>query len=72
MRIGIDAKRAYQNKSGLGNYSRDIISSLIKEEKIDIQLFTPEVKSQFYKTPEKIKVHTPKIKYLQKQISSFS
>ena len=65
MRIGIDAKRAYQNKSGLGNYSRDIISSLIKEDIIDIQLFTPEIKNQFFNTPEKIKVHTPKIKLLK-------
>jgi len=28
MRIGFDAKRAFANKSGLGNYSRDIIMSL--------------------------------------------
>jgi glycosyltransferase involved in cell wall biosynthesis len=28
MRIGFDAKRAFSNKSGLGNYSRDVIRSL--------------------------------------------
>lgn len=28
MRIGFDAKRAYHNRSGLGNYSRDIIRML--------------------------------------------
>ena len=28
MRIGFDAKRAFTNKSGLGNYSRDVIVSL--------------------------------------------
>eukprot|EP01012_Entosiphon_sulcatum_P050988 TRINITY_DN69995_c0_g1_i1.p1 TRINITY_DN69995_c0_g1~~TRINITY_DN69995_c0_g1_i1.p1 ORF type:complete len:138 (+),score=15.21 TRINITY_DN69995_c0_g1_i1:241-654(+) len=28
MRIAFDAKRAYQNNTGLGNYSRSLISSL--------------------------------------------
>ena len=28
MKIGFDAKRAFQNRSGLGNYSRDVIRSL--------------------------------------------
>jgi len=31
MKIGFDAKRAYQNFTGLGNYSRDLIEHLIKE-----------------------------------------
>ena len=31
MKIGFDAKRAYQNFTGLGNYSRDLIENLIKE-----------------------------------------
>ena len=65
MRIGIDAKRAYENKSGLGNYSRDVISSLIKEDKIDIHLFTPELKNKIFNTPKKVKVHVPKIKLLK-------
>ena len=30
MRIGFDAKRAYQNFTGLGNYSRDLIENLIE------------------------------------------
>ncbi|MGE5106848.1 MAG: glycosyltransferase family 4 protein [Sphingobacteriales bacterium] len=30
MRIGFDAKRAYQNNTGLGHYSRTLISSLAK------------------------------------------
>ncbi|MCW3464022.1 glycosyltransferase family 4 protein [Chitinophaga nivalis] len=29
MKIGFDAKRAYQNNTGLGNYSRTLISSLV-------------------------------------------
>ena len=31
MKIGFDAKRAYQNFTGLGNYSRDLIESSINE-----------------------------------------
>ena len=31
MKIGFDAKRAYQNFTGLGNYSRDLIENLIQD-----------------------------------------
>lgn len=31
MKIGFDAKRAFQNNTGLGNYSRTLISSLVKD-----------------------------------------
>ena len=31
MKIGFDAKRAYQNFTGLGNYSRDLIENLITD-----------------------------------------
>ena len=65
MKVGIDAKRAYQNKSGLGNYSRDVILSLIKEEEIDIHLFTSEFKKEIFSVPGKIKLHVPKIKLLK-------
>jgi len=45
MRIGIDAKRAFCNKTGLGNYSRNIIRSLVKAYPDHLFfLFTPEVK----------------------------
>lgn len=65
MRVGIDAKRAYQNKSGLGNYSRDVISSLIKEEEINLHLFTSDLKKEIFRVPEKIKLHVPKNKLLK-------
>lgn len=29
MKIGFDAKRAYHNYTGLGNYSRDLIQNLL-------------------------------------------
>jgi len=44
MRIGFDAKRAYHNNTGLGNYSRDLIRGLANKYKEDqYVLFTPTV-----------------------------
>jgi glycosyltransferase involved in cell wall biosynthesis len=42
MRVGFDAKRAFFNHSGLGNYSRSTIELLVKEKpEHDYFLFTP-------------------------------
>ncbi|MBA3899473.1 MAG: glycosyltransferase family 4 protein [Bacteroidetes bacterium] len=42
-RIGFDAKRAFYNKSGLGNYARTLISSLIKyHPEFNYLLFSPK------------------------------
>src|SRR5688572_9059755 len=48
IRIGFDAKRAFNNTSGLGNYSRFIISSLVKQfpEQLYV-LFTPKKSAVF-------------------------
>ena len=35
MKIGFDAKRAYHNYTGLGNYSRDLIKSLLQKNSQD-------------------------------------
>jgi glycosyltransferase involved in cell wall biosynthesis len=35
MKIGFDAKRAFNNKSGLGNYSRNLISGIIKNNPLE-------------------------------------
>jgi glycosyltransferase involved in cell wall biosynthesis len=44
MRIGFDAKRAYHNNTGLGNYSRDLIRGLANKYREDqYVLFTPSV-----------------------------
>ena len=40
MKIGFDAKRAAQNATGLGNYSRFVIAGLSKEE-MEIRLYVP-------------------------------
>jgi len=43
MKIGFDAKRAFNNKSGLGNYSRNLIRGIIKNNPTeDYYLFNPE------------------------------
>jgi glycosyltransferase involved in cell wall biosynthesis len=44
MRIGFDAKRAFNNRSGLGNYSRSTIRLLSEQQPgNDYFLFTPEI-----------------------------
>lgn len=44
MRIGFDAKRAYHNNTGLGNYSRDLIKGMANKYRDDeYLLFTPRV-----------------------------
>ena len=47
MRIGFDAKRAYNNYSGLGNYSRYIISNVCRfYPENDCFLYTPGIKDE--------------------------
>lgn len=49
MRIGFDSKRAFFNKSGLGNYSRNLLNALSKYYKEnDYYLFTPKVKDRIH------------------------
>lgn len=49
IRIGYDAKRAFCNGTGLGNYSRAVISGMWKAEggKCGDVLYTPKVKARF-------------------------
>jgi len=64
MRIGFDAKRAFYNRSGLGNYSRDIIKSLHQYfPDNDYHLYTPSLKKSIsFIDSERIKICTPAIK----------
>lgn len=48
MKIGYDAKRAFNNKSGLGNYSRDVIRSVTSNTEDEIFLFTPSVNPDIF------------------------
>ncbi|MFT2008915.1 glycosyltransferase family 4 protein [Pontibacter sp. 13R65] len=73
IRIGYDAKRAFNNTSGLGNYSRFVISSMIRHNP-DQQylLFTPKVSSlfdQFYPSAPSVQVVRP-VRGLQKKLAS--
>jgi len=45
MRIGFDAKRAFYNHSGLGNYSRDVIKTLVHDFPThEYHLYSPTIK----------------------------
>lgn len=61
MRIGFDAKRAFYNRSGLGNYSRSTIEHLMKFfPRHEYVLFTPSVKNHVYEhIPSKAKTVSP-------------
>lgn len=50
MRIGFDAKRAFVNSSGLGNYSRNTLNALKKYFPNNrFILFSPEIKDELFK-----------------------
>lgn len=61
MKIGFDAKRAFHNNRGLGNYSRDLVRILQEKNATDLLLFNPKKKkdNRISITP-KTKVITPK------------
>jgi glycosyltransferase involved in cell wall biosynthesis len=61
MRIGFDAKRAYYNRSGLGNYSRDIIKSVLHSfPGNEYFLYTPSIKNPIlFLNTESVKVCSP-------------
>src|SRR5688500_19538929 len=49
MNIGFDAKRAYHNTTGLGNYSRTLISSLASFfPEHEYYLFNPKFSSKYH------------------------
>ncbi len=49
MRIGFDAKRAFNNKTGLGNYSRFILNALQKFASEHTYLaYTPKIKTGLF------------------------
>jgi glycosyltransferase involved in cell wall biosynthesis len=60
MRIGFDAKRAFLNSSGLGNYSRNTLNALYQyypENKY--VLFTPEINAELFHNYEQFDVISP-------------
>ena len=61
MRIGFDAKRAFQNFSGLGNYSRYVISNICRfYPENECLLYTPGIKDKnLFHKPEGTVVRQP-------------
>ncbi len=58
MKIGFDAKRAFNNKSGLGSYSRDVIRAVLDKNQDDIFLFTPQQNKAIFQ-PKEVTVIEP-------------
>ena len=60
MRIGFDAKRIFNNQTGLGNYARTLLDNL-KEyyPDNDYLLFTPRIAENTIKYAQQFKTITP-------------
>lgn len=60
MKIGFDAKRAFFNASGLGNYSRNTLRALRHSfPENDYLLFTPEIKEELFADYHHFKIVSP-------------
>jgi len=72
MEIGFDAKRAFYNKSGLGNYSRSTIELLTKfYPSNNYHLFTPSTENSVkFNIPENVKIIEPKL-FLSRTFKSY-
>jgi glycosyltransferase involved in cell wall biosynthesis len=71
MRIGFDAKRAFANKTGLGNYSRFVLDSLMHFEKgHDYLAYTPKNNKALFPAFPKSAIHSPE-SFLDKKLSSY-
>ena len=60
MRLGYDAKRAFLNTSGLGNYSRNTLNALQSYfPENEYVLYTPEVKKQLLTQQDQFRIVAP-------------
>lgn len=68
MRIAYDAKRLFENSTGLGNYSRTLVRNLSKVTNSELVLFRPKKKcikaAKYFLTPSLFTVYTKKNKKL--------
>lgn len=71
MRIGLDAKRAYNNFSGLGNYSRFVIKGLARYGQEDLLCYTPKTNLDLlnFVLSSKVSIRYPQ-KWFHKKIHS--
>ncbi len=68
MKIGFDAKRAYQNYTGLGNYSRDLIRNLLTFfPENEYHLYAPKItenpRFDFVNLYKNVHLHSPNSPY---------
>jgi glycosyltransferase involved in cell wall biosynthesis len=72
IRIGYDAKRAFLNTSGLGNYSRGVIEMMARHHhENEYLLYTPSTKNKgIYNNPADTKIRIPE-KFFDKTFPSF-
>ena len=60
MKIGFDAKRAFLNRTGLGNYSRNTLNALKKNfPEHKYILFTPEIRKDIFPEQESFEIYSP-------------
>lgn len=60
MKIGFDAKRAFLNASGLGNYSRNTLNALLEySPDNNYTLFTPEIKKKLFSNYSQFDIISP-------------
>lgn len=60
MKIGFDAKRAFLNASGLGNYSRNTLNALKQNfPQNNYTLFTPKIKAELFTNYDNFHVISP-------------
>jgi glycosyltransferase involved in cell wall biosynthesis len=70
MKIGYDAKRAFLNSSGLGNYSRNTLNALFRFfPENEYILFTPEIKDKLFDNYKRFKVVSPQNRIAKKMKS---
>lgn len=59
----MDAKRAFNNTTGLGEYSRRLIDSLLRYSDAELELFTPTIKLKDYfrklEVSQRARIHVP-------------
>ena len=72
IRIGYDAKRAFLNTSGLGNYSRGVIEMMTRHyPENEYLLYTPSSQNKgIYNSPADTKIRIPE-KLFDKTFPSF-
>jgi glycosyltransferase involved in cell wall biosynthesis len=58
MTVGFDAKRAFNNRTGLGNYSRFVIKALQQHSAIETLLYTPKISPNLFVNIEPKQVRT--------------